>query len=423
MPAQTPTRSTFRLSIAEIRGIAQLATEATEGVTDIAESVHRSVGITRLGSDRTQEKRTRGITGLVYRSVRGVTRMVGRVIDSVLAWAQPRFDTSVDSRAESIGREAILAALNGVMGDRLTATHNPLATYMTLRYRGEAIDWQTLSSITDRPAKVLVMIHGLCMNDLQWNAKHNGDEVDHAGTLEAELGYTPVYLRYNSGLHTSTNGRDLSALLERLVTNWPVAIEDLTVVGHSMGGLLIRSAFYYAKEEALRWPELLKNIVFLGTPHHGSPLERAGNWVDVILAKAPYTKPFARLGQLRSAGITDLRYGNILDDDWNDPYRFVRQPDSRTPVALPAGVNCFSVAATTASKRGALADRLTGDGLVPLNSALGQHPDPNRNLQFADDAQMIAYGTNHMALLASPDVTQQIVRWLTPATTTQSPRR
>ncbi|MEN8163647.1 MAG: alpha/beta hydrolase, partial [Acidobacteriota bacterium] len=189
-------------------------------------------------------------------------------------------------------------------------------------------------------------------------------------------------------------------------------IEELTVVAHSMGGLVTRSAFHYAKHEALSWPGRLKHIVFLGTPHHGAPLERVGNWVDVILGSTPYSAPFAKLGQLRSAGITDLRYGHVLDEDWQGHARFRRRPDGRKVVPLPEGVACFAVAATTAAERSPLADRLIGDGLVPLNSALGRHKDPKRTLVFEDPSQLIVYRANHLELLSSSEVSRQLVEWL-----------
>jgi hypothetical protein len=157
-------------------------------------------------------------------------------------------------------------------------------------------------------------------------------------------------------------------------------------------------------------------MVFLGTPHHGAPLERAGNWVDVLLGSTPYSRPFARLAQLRSAGITDLRYGHLLDADWQGHERFQRRPDRRQILALPDGVNSYAMAATLAPKRGLLADRLTGDGLVPLRSALGQHDDPGRSLAFAANRQSILYRTNHMQLLSSPAVTQQLLQWLSSPT-------
>jgi hypothetical protein len=179
-----------------------------------------------------------------------------------------------------------------------------------------------------------------------------------------------------------------------------------------MGGLVIRSAYHVAQQNKLRWPRVLKSIVFLGTPHHGAPLERAGNWVDVLLGSTPYTKPFTQLAKLRSAGITDLRYGYLQQSDWQGHDRFRRTPDARTPVPLPKGVACYAVAATLAGKRGKLADRLLGDGLVPLPSALGQHTDVHHNLAFAPNAQWIAYRTGHLQLLSSPDVAQHLLDWL-----------
>jgi len=357
---------------------------------------------------------TRGITGLVYKSVHNVTLLVGKSVDTALAWLQPLFE-SADARPGTPARDALLAALNGVMGDRLVASNNPFAIPMTLRYRCEALNWQALPPMPEATGKVLVLIHGLCLNDLQRYAQHKGHGVDHGEALASALGYTPVYLRYNSGLHTSQNGRELSAQLEQLATHWPTPVEELTVVAHSMGGLLIRSAFHDAKREALRWPGHLENIVFLGTPHHGAPLERAGNWVDVILGSTPYTAPLAELGQLRSAGITDLRYGHVLDEDWHGRDRFHRGPDNRHAVPLPEGVACYTVAATTAAKRSALANRLIGDGLVPLHSALGQHDDARRDLAFSKESQWTAYRTKHTELLNSPEVSRQMVQWLTPA--------
>ena len=394
----------------DIRGIAQLATQATAGVARITEGVHQSVLSTiGISGDKTTGQ-TRGITGLVYKSIQEVALRVGMGVDAVLAGLQALFEWDEETRPGTPEREAILAALNGVIGDHLLASNNPFATPMTLRYQDEVLNWQDPSPLPAASGKVLLLIHGLCMNDLQRHALHQGHRVEHGEVLASALDYTPIYLRYNSGLHTSQNGRELSARLEQLVTHWPAAIEQLTVVAHSMGGLLIRSACYYAKQEDLTWPGHLKNIVFLGTPHHGTPLERAGNWVNTILGSTPYTRPFTALGQLRSAGITDLRYGHVLDEDWHGHDRFQSKPDNRQLVPLPEGVACYTVAAS----RSALANRLIGDGLVPLNSALGHHEDAQRKLHFSETSQWIAYRMNHLELLSSPDVSRQIVQWLKP---------
>ena len=402
------------LRASDIRAIAQLVVQATGGVARITEGVHHSVLATMGIPGSTAPGQTRGITGLVYRSVHVVAQLVGVSVDTMLAALQVLFASDAATKPETPQRAAVLAALNGVMGDRLVATNNPLASTMSLRYGNEVLNWHALPPILAPAGKVLLLIHGLCMSDLRRHAQQQGQISDHGAALAAALGYTPVYLHYNSGLHISRNGRELSIQLEQLFAHWPVALEELSVVAHSMGGLLIRSAFHYARQEGMRWPERLKNIVFLGTPHHGAPLERFGNWADALLTSSAYTRPFAALGQLRSAGITDLRYGHLLDEDGHGQDRFQRTPDQRQIVPLPEGVACHTVAATMAAKRSLLADRLVGDGLVPLHSALGHHDDARRKLDFVAASQWIAHRMKHMELLSSPEVTRQMVRWLTP---------
>jgi len=256
--------------------------------------------------------------------------------------------------------------------------------------------------------RVLVLAHGLCMNDLQWCR----DGHDHGAALHRDLGYTPVYLRYNTGQHISVNGRALAAQLQALLAAWPVPVQRLVLLGHSMGGLVSRSAVHHAQQAGLSWPGDLNDMVFLGSPHHGAPLERAGNWVDIVLGATPYAAPLARLGKVRSAGITDLRHGNLVDEDWLGRDRFARTADRRQPVPLPAGVRCCTVAATTGARRGDARDRLAGDGLVPLDSALGRHADPARTLAFAATRQKVFHGVNHLALLNDPAVYRQLRRWL-----------
>ena len=411
-PPRSP-RPARHLRASDIRGIALLATQATIQVSHIVEGVHQSVWRTLGVPGGEAHGQTGGITGRVYRGVRGITQQVGKGMDTGLATLLPLIASADEPAAGTPRREALLAALNGVMGDSLAASGNPLATPMTLRYRGEVLDSQV--PMVEATGKLVLLIHGLCMNDLQWHTQRNGQVVDHGEALADALGYTPIHLRYNTGLHVSQNGHELATQLEHLVDHWPVPIEELTIVAHSMGGLVTRSAVHYARQAALRWPGHLKSIVFLGTPHHGAPLERAGNWVDAILGRIPYAAPFARLGRLRSAGITDLRYGHVLDADWQGHDRFARKPDTRTALPLPDGVACYAIAATTARRRSVLADRLVGDGLVPLHSALGMHAEASRQLAFAPAAQWIGYRMSHLELLSRPEVTQQLLHWLTPA--------
>jgi pimeloyl-ACP methyl ester carboxylesterase len=246
------------------------------------------------------------------------------------------------------------------------------------------------------------------MNDLQWKRK----EHDHGAALARDLAYTPVYLHYNSGVHISANGRALAELLETLVQLWPVPLTELVLIGHSMGGLVARSACHYGALARHEWPRRLDKLVFVGTPHHGAPLERGGNWVDMLLSTSAYSAPLARLGKIRSAGITDLRFGNLVDEDWKKRDRFEPSGDLRVAVPLPEGVACYAIAATTGKTAGDLSDWLIGDGIVPLASALGRYANPRLALTFDESRQWVAYGVNHLDLLGRPEVYAQIKRWL-----------
>jgi pimeloyl-ACP methyl ester carboxylesterase len=377
---------TTHVHASDVRAVARLVTDATIELTDLVEGVH-------AGIVRSPRRKTGGLPGFVYRTVRGVTRTAGLTADAILAQIVPLFGT----RQSSPAREAILAAINGVLGDYLRSTGNALAIPMQFRVHGKPFAPATLP---DAGPKLLVMVHGLCMNDLQW--RHDGH--NHGTALAHDLGFTPVFLHYNTGQHISDNGRQFAQRLETLLQQWPVPLEDLVIVGHSMGGLVTRSACHYGLQNGYAWPARLRKLVFLGTPHHGAPLERVGNWLETVLRATPYAAPFARLGMLRSAGITDLRHGNLLDEDWEGRDRFQRGPDNRVPLALPEDVACYAIAGKLS--------RLAGDGLVPLHSALGQHADASRRLDFPEEHQWIAEGVGHLSLLGDAAVYERIREWL-----------
>ncbi|MDP1687573.1 triacylglycerol lipase, partial [Hydrogenophaga sp.] len=280
-PSATRQALLRHLRPSDLQAAVRLATQATTGVIGIAEGVHQSVRRKMGMSAGTEPDRTGGLTGQIYRGIRGVTAMVGHGLDGALSTLLPLLDDPATHPEPSPGREAVLAALNGVMGDRLLAQNNPLAQRMELRLAGLALPMERPAPLRERLAgaspHLLLMLHGLCMNDTQWLRTGH----DHGAFLAQALGCTPVYVRYNSGLHTSLNGRELAGQLERLVAQWPT-LESITVLGHSMGGLLARAAVFYGRQMGHRWPAQLKHLVFLGMPHHGAPLERAGHGVDVL---------------------------------------------------------------------------------------------------------------------------------------------
>jgi pimeloyl-ACP methyl ester carboxylesterase len=396
-----------RARTADLRGVNRLTIAGIAGVVDLVEAMHQQIASVPGLRATPRRDRTSGITRLVYRSIHGVIGLVGHGLDTLLA----QFEPLLGERSTWPGREALLAALNGVLGDYLAASNNPLAITMQLRRDGAALPAEReplAAAIPEAGGKLLVLLHGLCMSDLQWNRKGH----DHGAALARDLGYTPVYLHYNSGLHVSTNGQAFAAQLESLVNNWPTPVTELVLLGHSMGGLVVRSACHYGTLAKHQWLQRLDKVVFLGTPHHGAPLERGGNWVDILLSSTAYSAPLARLGKIRSAGITDLRFGNLVDEDWTKRDRFARSRDFRVPVPLPEGAACFAIAASTGRSAGDFTDRLLGDGIVPLSSALGHHADPKFSANFEPSRQWVAYGTNHLDLLSRPEVYAHIRRWL-----------
>jgi len=235
--------------------------------------------------------------------------------------------------------------------------------------------------------------------------------------LAADLGFTPVYLRYNSGRSVAANGRELSERLEALLRAWPETVTELMVVAHSLGGLVVRSACHVAdgaEAPGLLWRQRLRKIVFLGTPHHGAPLERVGNWVNLALGTTSYTAAFAGLGRVRSAGITDLRHGQLVPRP--EENRFARGSGTGLSPPLPRGVACYAAAATHTSDtagavRTAVSD-LLGDGLVPVASALGDHADPARALSIPPTRRWVGRGMSHFDLLGHPEVYERIREWL-----------
>jgi len=293
----------------------------------------------------------------------------------------------------SFERASVVAALNGVLGDHLEASGNPLATPTAFLAGDEALVLRrealaaALPHATDR---LLVVLHGLCMHPGQLR-----QGLDLGAQVGAARGSTVLYLRYNTGRHVTANGRDLADMLETLAAIWPVPLREIDLLAHSMGGLVARSACLQAATSSREWLAKLKSMTFLGTPHHGAPLERGGYGVDLLLGVSPYTAAFSRLTGLRSAGIRDLRQGKVAE----------------APVPLPTGVACYAVAGTLGGNP-LLRDKLLGDGLVTVDSALGRHEDPAQALAFAPEAQWVAEGLGHLDLLHSPMVLERLLRWL-----------
>ncbi|MBN1093407.1 alpha/beta fold hydrolase [Blastococcus sp. TML/M2B] len=322
---------------------------------------------------------------------------------------------------ERRGRVA-LGVLNGAHGDLVHAAAPGLDVGMTVRVGGRVVPPEAEALRTAFPeatGRIAVFLHGLTETEDSWAygaEKHFGRAgVTYGSLLQADLGLTPVYVRYNTGRHISDNGRALAALLAALVEAWPQQVQDLVVLGHSLGGLVARSALHQARDGdagAQPWTALVRDTVTLGSPHLGAPLERGVHRLAAQLARLPETRPLARVLALRSAGIKDLGRGTVVEDDWTGTDPDAPAPSSRTLVPLQDGARHFVVLATLSpNTSGRLAD-LFGDLMVSPRSALGDTGDDERLAFPADHVQRLG-GLHHVDLLDHPRVYAAIRRWLT----------
>jgi pimeloyl-ACP methyl ester carboxylesterase len=305
---------------------------------------------------------------------------------------------------------ALIAAVTGLRGDALEAEGSALCQPMAVRVDGEpvALDPDSLSqAFPDAGSRIVVFVHGLMTTEFSWSL---GGREPYGARLARELGCTPLYVRYNSGRHISENGRSLSELMEQLVAAWPVDAEQVALVGHSMGGLVARSACCHASEDGADWARLVTHSVSLGTPHMGAPLEQAVHVLSAGLARLPETRPFANFLRRRSNGIRDLRRGSLVDEDWRecDPDALRGAACAEIPL-LEGATHCFVSAAITRSERHPLG-RLLGDTLVLVPSASGR--SRTRRIPFEDEYGMHLSAATHFTLLNHPAVYDRLRDWL-----------
>jgi pimeloyl-ACP methyl ester carboxylesterase len=308
---------------------------------------------------------------------------------------------------------AMIAALNGLIGDQLERSRSDLHQPASVRVNGEAValDADSLSgAFPDATARLVVFLHGLMGTEFYWDwgGTHPGDT--YGARLASDIGSTPVYLRYNTGLHISENGRSVAALLEELVQGWPMEVQEVALVGHSMGGLIARSAGHQGSEGGHRWTERVRHMISLGTPHLGAPLEQGAHVAAEALHGLPETRMLGAFLRRRSAGIRDLRHGSLVDEDWRgrDPSALRAAACKEVPL-LEGATHCFVSATITHSPHHPLG-RLLGDILVLTPSATGR--GRTRRIPFEDQHGHHVSPAHHLALLNHPEVYERLRGWL-----------
>ncbi|MEZ5583012.1 MAG: alpha/beta fold hydrolase [Candidatus Competibacteraceae bacterium] len=304
-----------------------------------------------------------------------------------------------------------ISVLNGMVGDYLQERQNGLAINMAFyqHNRPLLITADNLRQTYPYPTpKLCVLVHGLGCNEGIWafTDKSQQDAVRSYGTLlQQELGYTPFYLRYNTGLPVAENGKRLADLLDDLLTCYPVDAEEITLIGHSMGGLALRSACHYAIRHRCGWVKKVRRAFYLGTPHDGADLEKIGHFTAAVLTEVPnpITQLIGRILNLRSRGVKDLRFGNLIDEDWDDD--FPDNPSLHRSKTVPwlANVHHYLIVGTVTEDPRHPASRLLGDTLVRV-------PPAHNATQPAVNIKVFP-GVHHLGLAHDNGVYRQIKQW------------
>lgn len=278
--------------------------------------------------------------------------------------------------------------LNGLVGHELAIEDDPLAVHLGLWHRGEPLAATTEameSAMPDHTRSVAVFVHGLFETERSWST---GADEPYGELLRARAGWTPIHVRYNTGLPVVENGRKLSWLLEEVVANWPQRVDRIALVGHSMGALVARCAGREGERDDAAWRRRLTHVACLGAPNQGAPLEQVIHRAAGLLARLPEAAPLGAILDQRSAGVRDLREGidagPLLENVHHLFLGATLTADPKHPVGL-----------------------VLGDLLVREDSARGP-----RDVEVAVEDCIHIGGLNHFHLLNHKQVYEHLARFL-----------
>ena len=305
----------------------------------------------------------------------------------------------------TVGRA--VSALNAWFGDYLDQTGNGLRQAMAFYRDNRPLAPEDIEVAPT--GRVCVLVHGLGCTEALWDGPADCGCGGYGELLQQRHGYTPLYLRYNTGLRISANGRQLAGLLERLCVAHGPGLDDVLLIGHSMGGLVIRSACHLARESGQDWVSRVRHVVYLGSPHLGAPLEKAANVATHLLGLVDSTagNVMRDLLNSRSSGVKDLRFGNLVDQDWLDCDPDELMNNRRVPIPWLATARHLRVVGQALDGSG-----LLGDGVVSMSSAAGVAHGDQPGAPGAADV-CVAPGVSHLRLAHNPSVYRHIERWVT----------
>ena len=401
---------------ADIEALGQAAGEGLAAGGGVIKELHEGIAGRTFGRLGVWGKPARvvhdGVSGAVYGGVRRGLRAAAEG-SAKLAAARARDDEPA-LHATPHG-SFIAGAINGLYGHHLHETGNGLAVELGLRRRGADVAPTRdglAGAYPDATSRLVVFVHGLFGDDQCWwlfPLRGREGRRTYGERLQDEHSFTPLYVRYNTGRRISDNGRSLARLLDDVVANWPTGVEEVVLVGHSMGGLVSRSACHYGEADGHRWTAAVRHVFCLGTPHLGADLEKGANVLGWALGRLPETRALANALNARSVGIKDLRFGSCVEEDWcdcEDPDEYLNDRCQEVPFLPDASY--YFIGATLEGRAG----RVLGDLLVRMPSASGRGSGRGRRIPFEVDNGHELSGLNHFDLLNHPAVYDQLRLWL-----------
>jgi pimeloyl-ACP methyl ester carboxylesterase len=400
----------------ELRGLGDLLTLVVERATAPVEGMHRAIANRSLRwTGSTGEATSRTIDSALarmYEAIRATGSALGKTVG--LSAIVTRHSGELISRSPLGSR--VQAVINATLGDELEHRGNELRIEMSLRNPEGGTVLLTPEdlafSFASATPRLVVLVHGLGRTEGCWLGKDEDGTAGLWDRLAADSSVTPVLIRYNSGRRVSDNGAELARLLERLWRSWPMPIETMALVGHSMGGLVIRSACHAGKDAQHGWLDAVDQVITVGTPHLGAPLEKAANVVSWGLRVTPESRPLAELLDARSVGIKDLRFGAIVEHDWRGAEPDALLNDTVSDIPAPEGVDQHFVAAVITSDPAHPIGALLGDLMVRVASGTGR----GRRRRIEATEVRVLTGRRHFNLLHDREVVDQVLDWLTKST-------
>ncbi|KAA1421127.1 alpha/beta fold hydrolase [Nocardioides humilatus] len=330
----------------------------------------------------------RGIAGAIYGSLGLALRGSSAGFDKLAeAGAGPRLEDGVRGRF-------VHSAVNGLIGDELLRDRPQLAIPMAVRVDGHDVALNPVDLCSAFPGatdKLVFFLHGLCENESYFNYFRERTGTTYGEALAAR-GWTPVFLRANTGLPIRHNGVMLAGLIRDAVEAWPVEVERIALVGHSMGGLIMRAATNILESDGPSWTDQVTDVITLCSPHRGAPIAWGIGHGSKFLGLLPETSAFGKILDRRSEGVRDLVDGYV------DDIPPLKQARYRL------------VAATLTKSARHPVGNYVGDYLVRPRSAVGRD---RRGAELFPDAEVLHVGnTDHFGVLNHPKVLAALERWL-----------